>query len=111
MHRQYPPYTTQVSENKTASRLLNTQYINSTGRTMFVHTSVRCTTPLIGDRAVAWFTPRVATISAVVGYLTGVMPATYFAMPGVVRPGDRYQVTTLLTGTGTVTLNYWFESY
>lgn len=107
-----PPYNISVVVDVTASRALNVDYTNNTGKTMFVHATVRCTTGAAPNLAIATILVDGQPKNNA-GYETG-SPTdmnTYFELVAPVPPGSRYMVGNGTSGTGNVELYSWVEAY
>ena len=96
--------------NRTASRALNTEYTNTTGRSMFVSCSVYLIIVTGADSADATASvDSVASASCSIG--TGSSAGTYVQnLNFVVPPGKTYRVDKIEGTAGQVLLNIWTES-
>lgn len=102
-----PPFA--VASLVTASRALNTDYSNTSGKYMFVNITTK---NIITDGASA-----AETYIYVGGVQHGFAgkpfgaPAgsSYFNISGIVAPGATYRFTSVVSGTGVVTLHHVLE--
>jgi len=96
-------------QNVTASRNLDVEYTNQTGRTLFVQVSLRCQTLLNTDVALAAII--VSGISVhVFGHQLFVADITQ-SVSFVVPPGAKYKIVNGATGTGSLTKIGWTEAF
>ena len=99
-----------------ASRAFDTVYTNTTGKTMYVHLSFLCYVPgITNEKSLVY-----ARLGGVldfwlggIGWSTVTIPQMHlvFSSTFPVKPNQTYEVKTLLTFGGTVTLKSWVESY
>lgn len=97
--------------DRTASRALNTNYTNGVYR-RWVFVSLVCTGTATGQAFAgcvsvaggwSWSSP------GAVGMPSGIAGTGRFQLVFCVDPGQQYQVTSSITGTGTVTIQQWIE--
>lgn len=106
-----PPYNIISVNDVYFSRSIGTTYTNNTGRTMFVMASMRSETPLVTDNARVQAVMNGAAQNEM-GLPPGVAGAVaMFAVNIVVPPGGTYRFSTILSGTGSVNVVGWIESY
>jgi len=103
------PYIVWVGD-MTSYRSLNTDYTNTSGRTMFVTVSARLDIVNIGDIAsLVGFVDAVVTQSlqnrlATTGYVD-------MSMTMIVPPSSTYKANYAVFGTAEVTMLRWMEAY
>jgi hypothetical protein len=102
----------------TSSRLLNTTYTNNNNtRTLQIKVCATCATPggagvalmiVLADNA----TPPVTQVSGHVGLNLGLAnESNVFQIVADIAPGLNYRVNAVIIGTGSVTLDKWFEIF
>lgn len=100
-----------LNSDVTASRILGTQYTNTTGKIMHVTASLSHGAGAIGDNAMASF----SIAGAVKGY-TGIAASPIAALyiksiiSFIVPVGATYKIAAVQSGTGLTTLDSWSET-
>lgn len=97
--------------DQTANRSLNSNVTNG-GRRRWVLVSLVCVAAVAGQ-ALAGFTTTAGgsswSMPAIAGFPSGVVIVGRFQLVVPVDPGATYQVTSSVSGTGTVTVQQWME--
>lgn len=108
-----PPYSVEHVSNLIASRALDTDYINTTGRTIYVNVTVYCMKAAFGDDARIW--GEVDTVQyAQAGFEAQAGSSPIIAMVCLyfpVKAGSSYKVGKYTTGGGSCVLQNWIESW
>jgi len=95
----------------TGSRSLNSPVTNGSRRRM-VYVSLVCAAAVAGQALAGFSTAAGGTswsMPTIAGFPSGVIVTGRFQLVIPVDPGGSYQVTTSVSGTGTVTVQQWME--
>lgn len=104
-----------IVSDVTTSRAIDTTYINTTGKTLFVCVSILCYTPVADDKAT--FKVRFDGTTDLwlagngINGITSIIGECLHAATFVVKPNQEYKILPIVVGTGVMTLKSWTESY
>lgn len=107
------PWSVTIVDIVTLSRAFNVDYVNNTGKTMFVMVTVIHHVEALNDYATVGAdvdTWNVATSSLSAG-AAGINLDTVASLVFAVMPGSTYKLVQSVGGTGVNALDRWVESY